>query len=310
MMPLDTKLVCSHVNLITGFSSGCGKTSLAKAMMALLRMEGKRAALLTAGYEAGRATAGSAAANRIELLSGEAFSTSAASLPFADCRPQIEAGPFGSSALGPIVLARAGRSGNAILVGPGQNEALADASREALGLPGIDAVIIDGTLSRLTQLSHLPEALLFCAVMADRANQHGIARRMEHFFRLVNLPQWNEGSSDRQISPACRRIEGPLTSAVLHEIYAERSSSRHKTPLPPLVVEDMAHVFLSGQELEDLASSHMLFVAHPVRFAGFVLTLRDLSPEDFAASLPSSVADHILCGNPYEQDACTLGGAA
>lgn len=309
-MPLDTKLFCNHVNLITGFSSGCGKTSLARAMMALLRGEGKRAAMLTAGYEAERSAAGSAASNRIEIWTDEVFSTSAARLPFADCCPQIEAGPFGSSALGPIVLARACRTGNAILVGPGQNEALADASREALGLPGIDAVIIDGTLSRLTQLSHLPEALLFCAVMADRTNQHGIARRMEHFCRLVSLPQWNEESSDGQNLRACCRIEGPLTSAVLQEMTADRAAGRQKEGLPPLVVEDMAHVFLSGQELEHLVSAHMLFVVHPVRFAGFVLTLRDLSFEDFAALLPPSVTDHILCGNPYEEDACTLGGAA
>ncbi|MCX8012809.1 MAG: hypothetical protein N3A02_00785, partial [Rectinema sp.] len=283
------------------------------AMMAQLRAEGKKAAILTAGYEAGKGMPGGSPVvptNRIELWPGEVFATSSSILPHMDCLPLIEAGPFGSSALGPVVIARAGRYGNAILVGPGQNETLAEASRDALALPGIDAVIIDGTLSRLTQLSHLQEALLFCAVMVDRANCRRIAERMVHFLRLATLPEWKGRSESGLNSGTCHIIDGPLTSSKLAELSVKRAAAPGGERTLPIVVDDMAHIFLSEQELESLVIHQRLFVARPTRFAGFVLTLRDLLLEEFLPNLPANVVDHIICSNPYEEDAYGMGGAA
>lgn len=305
-MSLDAALFAGRVNFVAGFAAASGKTMLAKAILALLREKGLKCALISAGYEGGGKRRGSAAvkshapeASDLEMLAfdmpafeverDEVFSTAASMLPFLDCLPELIAGPAGSSALGPIVLARAERSGSAILAGPARSEALAMLVEAARHLPGIDAVIIDGTLDRLTQLSVLPDPQLYCAVRADRADCQQIAKRMAAFYQLVHLPKWD--------APQTREgealvFEGALSSAALE---------KHKgAKAVPIIIKDITRVFLRPDEIASLSVQGRLFVQQEIAFRGFIVALRDIEPEEFMSYLPHDVADSIINWNPYE----------
>ena len=294
-MSLDAALFAGRVNFIAGFAAASGKTMLAKAILALLRERGLKCALISAGYEGGRESAGALALKMpssemptFEVEKGEVFSTAADALPFLDCMPELIAGPAGSSALGPIVLARAERSGSAILAGPARNEALAALVEAARHLHGIDAVIIDGTLDRLTQISVLPDPQLYCAVRADRADCQQIAKRMATFYQLVHLPKWD---ALRAREGEALIFEGALTSATLE---------KHKSAKDiPILIKDITRVFLRPDEIASLSAQGRLLVQQEIAFRGFVVALRDIEQEEFMSYLPPNVAEAIISWNPY-----------
>lgn len=298
-MSLNAALFAGRVNFIAGFAAASGKTMLAKAILALLREKGLKCALISAGYEGGgREPAGAPALKMpslemptFEVKKGEVFSTAANALSFLDCMPELIAGPVGSSALGPIVLARAERSGSAILAGPARSEALATLVEAARHLRGIDAVIIDGTLDRLTQISVLPDPQLYCAVRADRADCQQIAKRMATFYQLVHLPKWD---ASRAREGEALIFEGALSSATLEKHKSARDI--------PILIKDITRVFLRPDEIASLSARGRLFIQQEISFRGFVVTLRDIEPEEFMFYLPHDVADSILSWNPYEHE--------
>ncbi len=149
---------------------------------------GRQAAILCAGYEGERPGSG-VGGTSVEVWKGEIFSTAAGVVERLDCAPEILVGALGSSALGPIVLVRAGRRGKGILVGPSESAALATVADEAMRAQyPYHTVLVDGALDRLSPISALPNAQLFCTVRIDRANLPQMTQRMADFQRRSIFP--------------------------------------------------------------------------------------------------------------------------
>jgi hypothetical protein len=290
-MPLDASSFIGNLSFFAGFSAASGKTLAVKAALADIRSVGTRAAILCAGYEGERPGPGAGGTN-VELWGGEIFSTAADVVDRLDCEPAILAGALGSSALGPIVLARAGRRGRGILVGPSESSALAALADEAMRAQyPYHTILVDGALDRLSPISALPNAQLFCTARIDRANLPQVAQWMADLYRRAHLPLWNEGAL---MHNAPIVIDGPLSRMVLEKYAVQEHAA--------FMVKDFAHIFLRPEELTLLAAQNKLFVQKEIDFQGFIVALCDVSQEECEARLPPEVFASILSWNPYEDE--------
>ncbi len=284
-MPLDASSFIGNLSFFAGFSAASGKTLAMKAALAYIRSVGMRVAILCAGYE-GEGGGGTS----VGLWEGEIFSTAAGVIDRLDCAPEILAGALGSSALGPVLLARAGRRGNGILVGPSESSALAALAGEAMSMQyPYHTVLIDGTLDRISPISALPNAQLFCTVRIDRSNLLQVAQRMADMYRRAHLPLWHEGAL---MHNAPIILDGPLSSMVLEDYTIQKNAA--------FVVKDFTHIFLKPQEISSLVEQNKLFVQKEIDFRGYIVALCDVDEEECGANLPAEVLASILSWNPYE----------
>lgn len=290
-MPLDASSFIGNLSFFAGFSAASGKTMAMKAALACIRGVGARAAILCAGHEGERPGSG-AGGTSVEVWEGEIFSTAASFAGRLDCAPEIVAGELGTSALGPIVLVRAGRRGNGILVGPSESAALAAVADEAMRAQyPHHTVLVDGALDRLSPISALPNAQLFCTVRIDRANLMHMSQRMADLHRRSHLPLW----TDEQLRRGAHIIlDGPLSRMVLEKYAVQEHAA--------FVVKDFAHIFLRPEELALLAAQNKLFVQKEIDFHGFIVALCDVGQEECGARLPPEVFASILSWNPYEDE--------
>jgi len=248
-----------------------------------------RVAILCAGYE-GEGKGSGVGGTNVELWEGEIFSTAAGVVDRLDCEPTILAGALGSSALGPIVLVRAGRRGNGILVGPSESSALAALADEAMRAQyPHHTVLVDGTLDRISPISALPNAQLFCTVRIDRSNLLQVAQRMADMYRRAHLPLWNEGVL---MHNAPIVLDGPLSRMILEDYAIQKNVA--------FIVKDFTHIFLKPQEISSLVEQNRLFVQKEIDFRGYIVALCDVDEEECGANLPAEVLASILSWNPYE----------
>ncbi|MEJ5185066.1 MAG: hypothetical protein WHT81_08085 [Rectinemataceae bacterium] len=302
-----------RISLVTGLGSGSGKTTFTKAALASLHRAGERCIIISAGFEGGTDPVnGVSRVPVFQVEGGDVFLTAARLLPLLDCAPVImdvpsrtqtladesqqARPPRGMSALGPLVMVRAGREGVALLAGPSRNDDLPRIIQRARELSGISTVLVDGSLDRISQISALPEATLFCSVMADKAGWQRAVHRMTVFHALVTLPVWQQQAAAME---AAVELPGLLTSELYGSIAANRVA---------VVVDDMAHVFLSDQEVLALASQRRLHVRRKVTFGGFCVVLRDVDGIRFRQALRPDVDAAVCCWNPYVHE--TPGVAA
>jgi hypothetical protein len=182
-------------------------------------------------------------------------------------------------------VARAGREGRAVLVGPEGNEqaALAIAMmREA----GARSVLVDGAMNRITQVSAFPGARFYFVLRVDPASVGRQLRAMRRLAALASLPVEAEAGLPAPVA----RIEGPLTSAVLARVPAGARS---------VVVEDFTKVFLDWPELSSLMRSRELAARVGSSFGGFVVWLRDMARSDFSRALGDPGLEAMVAFGPY-----------
>jgi hypothetical protein len=301
---LDAGLFRDSVTFIAGPGRVSGKTSLLKAALLLLRREGVKAAVLGLGFDGDEkgetgARVESAAetrnrgsrGSRIEVAAGEIFVSAERWLRGSPTHPEILASLPESGALGKLAIARAARSGEVILVGPGRNEVVAEAislCREAFGAR---SVLVDGAASRLTQVAALPGAGHIQALRVDAANLAVMARRMRLLATLSALPLLEEVGKEDLARGSGMAVSGPLTGAVLTSLP---SSVR------TLVIEDMTKVFLDEDQLAILLRGRRLLVRRTPVLLGFVLILRGIREDVLLEELGPEFPPGLLFGNPYE----------
>lgn len=284
-----------RVTFVTGPDKGSGKTSFLNYALGLLRAEGERPAFLGIGLEGEAAPGeGGGRAVLVPCRAGELFLTAERYLAESGCRPEIVGALPGSGALGRLAVARAGREGRAVLVGPDGNDRAALAismMREA----GARSVLVDGAMNRITQASAFAGARFYFVLRVEPATAERQERAMRRLAALASLPLEGEVELPGPVA----RIEGPLTGSVLSGIPGDARS---------VVVEDFTKVFLDWGELSVLARSRVLAARSGPAFGGFVVSLRDMSREDFLRALDDPALEAMTAFDPYSARQEASGG--
>lgn len=311
MRGLSAADFAGRVSFITGPGRATGKTSLLNAALALLRGAGEKPAFLGVGFDGaakGQGAEGASEARRLRggggigVEAGELFVSAEDWIGGSSLRPEILALLPGRSALGRLALARAGRAGTVVLVGPDSNEVVAEAVRIARDEAGAGSVLVDGAFNRLTQVARIPGARFYSSVRLDAAGLAQAARGMRVLARLAGLPRSSpEGreGGENTIPNNSITIAGPLTGSVLAGLPAGTGS---------IIVEDFTKVFLDEAELSALLRNRDLFVARRIDFGGFVLVLHGLDAPRVIEALGPGFPEELLIENPYEAEPGRGGG--
>ncbi|MEI6387071.1 MAG: hypothetical protein WCQ50_10565 [Spirochaetota bacterium] len=289
-----------RVTFLTGPGRSSGKTSLLNAALALLRKEGERPAFLAVGFEGSAKVLGEGATGRegsqarprgegprIHVEPGEIFVGTGAWLRGSGLMPEVLAPLSGSGALGRLALVHARRAGEAVLVGPDSNEALAEAVTIMRDEWAASSVLVDGALDRVTQVASVAGARFLAAIMVDRAGLAPTLSWMHRTLALSTLPTLEEEEGRAGLLS----LDGPLTAAVAGS-------------LPPwattVLVDDLTKVFLGGQGLSIFLRTRSLAVRRKVGFGGFVVSHRGIEAGVVLDAIGNSIPEDLLFASPYE----------
>ncbi len=284
-MVLEARDFRGRVTFITGPGKACGKTTLLKSSLALLRAEGAPCAFLGVGFEGeGRDSLSGAGRPRLSVGAGEVFVTSLPYLKASTCLPEILEVLPGSTALGRLAIARAGRPGPVTLVGPERNDYAALAVSLILEEAWADTVLVDGALNRITQVAAFPGARFLFSLRVgpqDLSRQVASIRLLE---TLLGLPVALPGED-------LLDLEGPLTAAVV-KAFPESVEA--------VSVEDFTKVFLDLASLKAFLRKRTLKLRRPIESLGYVVVLRGLSRAAFLEALGPGDLESRIAFNPYE----------
>lgn len=274
-----------RVTFITGPGKACGKTTLLKSSLALLRAGGPPCAFLGVGFEGeGRDSLSGAGRPRLSVRAGEVFVTSLPYLQASTCLPEILEVLPGSTALGRLAIARAGRPGPVTLVGPERNDYAALAVSLILEESWADTVLVDGALNRITQVAAFPGARFLFALRVgpqDLSRQVASIRLLETLLRLPLAPSVG----------GLLALDGPLTAATAQAL---------PEGVKAISVEDFTKVFLDLASLRAFLRKRSLWVRRPIESLGYVVVLRGLSRAAFLEALGPGELEARIAFNPHE----------
>ena len=289
-----------QVMFITGPEKHCGKTTFMNRAMLLARRGAANAgrlppAVMTVGYDGeARDFLTGVRKPAVPVQAGDVFVTAERFLrPSGSCPEILDVAP-GVGSLGRLCIARANRDGLVALVGPEGNKTVAWIL-EALVAGGLaDSVLVDGAINRITQAASRTAARFVYVLRVDRAGLHRAVDRVRRIGALIALPLVSGGTQDKNTL----RIEGALTAETAARIPP-------KTQL--VVVDDFTKIFLTLSELTAFTREHGLAVTRQICFAGFVVTCRGLSDEEFIRSLNDTELSALVCFNSYRVDSNRIG---
>ncbi len=272
------------VTAITGFEKGSGKTTFLNYALPLVRQAGPVAVFSIGVDGALKARATSAPPPEIRVEAGDLVMTTDAFARAATARFEILEAIPGRSTLGRLFLGRALRGGTVTLVGSEHLSVLAELIAQIRREGWAASVLVDGAVSRITQVAALGDLGFVFTARIDRGNLQRAAARIRNLGLLAALPV------EPHPSPEVLRIEGPLLPA-------------HLTDLPKgtqrLSVEDFTKVFLEPAELERTLRHLAISVRREFRLLCCAVALRDITRAEFLQAVGESLGDAILF-NPFE----------
>ncbi len=286
-----------HTTFVTGPEKHCGKTTFMNRVFGLCSRAvsegthpGKPPAVLTVGYDGeARDYLSGARKPSVPVRTGDIFVTAERFLRSSGALPEILETVPGSTALGRIAVARAGRCGSVALVGPEGNSAvswiLGFLSMENLA----DTVLIDGAINRITQVSGIPGSSFVYVLRIDRVNQGKSMERMQRIAALAGLPVYG-GHGDGKKSGSVAFVEGALTAQTLAAVPPSADA---------IVIDDFTKVFLEAGELNALLRSKRVLVRTPIDFRGFAISCRGLDDGEFLRMLPGETMAGKTIQNLY-----------
>ncbi|HRW24788.1 MAG TPA: hypothetical protein P5298_10290 [Spirochaetia bacterium] len=287
-----------RVTFVTGPEKHCGKTTFMNRAAALARRgarESGRAApaLLTVGYDGeARDFLSGARKPAVPVEPGDLVVTTER---FArPCSPEILDALPGSTALGRLCVARAGRPATVALVGPEGNSLVAWAVRRILDDGLADTVLVDGAINRVTQAASIDGARFVYAVRVDAAGLDRSVSRVRRMAALAGLPL---ASADAPAGGG----EGACGSVAVSGALTAETAARLPPSAEEVVVDDFTKVFLSDAELAAFTRGRRLLVARRVEFGGFVVACRGLSDDAFLERLADDSIAAAVAFNPYEE---------
>ncbi|MBN2875097.1 MAG: hypothetical protein JXM71_08375 [Spirochaetales bacterium] len=288
---LDTAIdFIGRVTFVTGPEKHCGKTTFMNRAASLVRQRvdgAPRLALLTVGYDGeARDLLSGARKPAVPIAVGDVFVTTERYA--RPCSPEILEALPGSTALGPLCVARARRAGTVALVGPEGNAAVARAIRLIVEGGLADTVFVDGAINRVTQAASLPGAQFVYTVRVDRASLGAAVAKVRRMATLARLPLFEAVAAAEENYAS---VEGALTA----DTAARLPESARR-----VLVEDFTKVFLGDSELGSFLRGRTLYVRRSVAFGGFVVVCRGVTNDDFALALDDADIAALIAFNPYE----------
>ncbi len=291
-MTIDWDTFKDRTTFILGSDKQAGKTTFLKYALACLRAEGGSLACTTIGAEAERSAPSLnqpkpvivAEPGDVIVTAESTIAQTAALLEILEVFPR-------KSVLGRQVLARVLRRGQIELAGPENNAQLAQVLDAVSTRTGIDTILVDGAVDRVTQVAASRSRSSYVIVLrADPVNLKSICDRA----RLLSMLARLECANDEQLAmPDTVLIDGALTQA-----RAGRIPERCKT----LVIQDFTRVFLGCRQMLALCSRLDVRVRHRFDLLFFVVNLYDVERDAFQALLGAlDVPPRQIVFNPYAE---------
>lgn len=276
-----------RVTFVTGPEKHCGKTSFMNRAAALARnSRTKGIALLSIGYDGeARDFLSGASKPAVPVYKSDIIVTTEV---FArPCMPEILDVLPGSTALGRLCIARAGRFANIALLGPEGNKLVAWTLNRILEEKYASTIFVDGAINRITQASMLPGSGFVYVLRIDPGKLDKAIDRIQRLYTLSSLPGL-EQAGDRQVLVS----EDAISTESLAKIPANAKA---------IAVEDFTKIFLDSSELRIFLRDKKLYVKNKLYFMGFVIILRSLKKSDVLNRLKPELGAKVSF-NPYEEE--------
>ncbi len=286
-----------RTTFVTGPEKHCGKTTFMNRVFGLCSRAvsegaypGKPPAVMTVGYDGeARDYLSGARKPAVPVRVGDIFVTAERFLRSSAVLPEIIETVPGSTALGKIAVARAGRAGNVALVGPEGNSSVSWILELLASEKLADTVLVDGAINRITQVAGIPGAAFVYVLRIDRVNLRKSVERMQRIAALAGLPVYDI-HGDAVLEGNLAFLEGALTSQSLATVPASATT---------LVIDDFTKIFLDAGELAALLRSKRLLVRASIEFHGFAISCRGLEDDEFLRKLPDAAIAVRTVANLY-----------
>ncbi|MBN1489491.1 MAG: hypothetical protein JXA69_06185 [Phycisphaerae bacterium] len=287
-MQLTPGIFVGTTTFIVGSDKHAGKTTLLNYLIRPLRHEAPLVYLSVGLDGEGRDALSGVPKPHVVAEAGDWLVTAEQALRRSDVSAEIrEVFPF-ETVLGAPVLAHVVRGGPIELIGPGSNAALARILMHIVADAGIETVLVDGAINRITQVAASTQAACVYVLRVDRA---GLPRAIDAMRRLAYL-QAVPVAMDDASDDATRVLDGALTTEKAGELDAGCRT---------LIVEDFSHVFLTYAELRNLQRRAELRFRRRVAMRAFVVNLYDVSRDEFLDRLTDTgIIDKVIF-NPYQE---------
>ena len=275
--------VAGAVTAVTGFDKGSGKTTFLNLALPYARAAGP-AAVFTIGVDGARK--GPEASGGIFVQPGDVVMTTEAFARASDARFEVLEAVPGRTALGRLLLGRATRAGSVTLVGTEHLSTLAQLIAQVREEGWAQTILVDGAVSRLTQVSALgPEAglpmqFVFTA-RVEPANLARAAARIRALDALSRLPE---------TVPEALELQGPITLDTLKHLPEGTTA---------LSAEDFTKFFLEPQDLLRTLERYPCAVRRRFTLLCLAVTLRGLTRADFLRALGGEAPANLML-NPFE----------
>ncbi|KAF0127617.1 MAG: hypothetical protein FD189_91 [Elusimicrobia bacterium] len=280
-----------RTTFIVGSRKNAGKTTFLNYVLARRR---RPAACLSVGVESGTADRVFGTPKpRVRLRPGDAAVVPASSLASSDAALEILQVYPAATAIGRPALARARREGTAEITGPATNSGLGGMLRD-IAEAGIDTVLVDGAVDRITQAAARAEAGIVYVTRVEPgtlASAADAASLLAEAAECAAAPGWADffcGGSAPAIS-GDHAVRGALTPSRAAEV--PRDARR-------LVLEDLTKVFIGWREWSALRRRLKIVFARRLRLKAIAANLYNVTPRELEARL-TPAARAKLVYNPY-----------
>ena len=255
-MPFVEEILRHRSVSIVGLAKNAGKTECLNYILKRLPLDYFNVAVTSIGID-GETTDQVTGTAKPEITVREGMFFATSENHFRQKSPLAELYDVGEeeTALGRVVTAKALQEGKVLLSGPSSAAALKRWMRSLKDF-GIDLILIDGALSRLSTASPaVSEAMVLSTGAAYSANIRELVNKTAYVVELIRLPQYGGPEPDLRLSsfssldPAALKgnriieVEGALTDRLLQLVKNALAEGEIE-----LVVGDFTKVFCS-QEL-------------------------------------------------------------
>ena len=288
-MILTPGIFVRATTFLLGSEKHAGKTTLLNYL--IRRLRGRQPlAYLSVGVDGeGRDLISGVPKPHVVAAEGDWLVTAEQALRRSDLSAEIhEVFPF-STVMGPPVLARVVRGGSVELIGPGANTQLAKILEYIVADAGIETVLVDGAINRVTQVAAATQGAYVFVLRVTRNNLTRAIDTMRRLFRLQDVPV---APGDHSIDEQTLVLDGALTS--------ERANSINPA-CRTIILEDFSHIFLTHTELLSLQRRVQLRFRRRLEFRAFVVNLHDLPRQEFLDELAAPDLAEKVVFNPYQE---------
>jgi len=255
-MPFVGEILRHRSVSIVGLAKNAGKTECLNYILKRLPLEYFSVAVTSIGID-GETTDQVTGTAKPEITVREGMFFATSEKHFRQKRPLSELYDVGEedTALGRVVTAKALQEGKVLLSGPSSAAALKRWMRSLKDF-GIDLIVIDGALSRLSTASPaVSEAMVLSTGAAFSANIRDLVNRTAYVVELIRLPQYAGPEPELRVSSFSSvdaatlkgnrviEVEGALTDRLLQMVKNSLGEGEIE-----LVVGDFTKIFCS-QEL-------------------------------------------------------------